>query len=163
MRQDLLNNIIIRPFQAGDEAQLFEVFHSSIHELASKYYDQIQINAWAPDKIDTRRWQQRMQILQPYVLTCENQALAYADLQDNGYIDHFFVSGKHARSGLGRLLMRHIISRAEEKGIQELSAHVSLSAQDFFAGFDFKISKQEVARIGEVELKHALMIRSPAT
>ncbi len=160
MSQQLLGNIKIRPFQAGDEAQLFQVFYSSVHELASKYYSAAQINAWAPETIDTSRWQQRLHKLQPFVLTCDNQALAYADLQDNGYIDHFFVSGRHAGLGLGSQLMQHLLCRAEEKGLQQISAHVSLSAQNFFERFGFEISKREIARIGTIELNNALMIRT---
>ena len=42
----------------------------------------------------------------PFVAEIEGQIVGYADLQEDGYIDHFFVSGSMARRGVGSALMR---------------------------------------------------------
>lgn len=65
--------------------------------------------------------------LRPFVATIEGQAVAYADLQDSGYIDHFFVSGDAAGQGVGSALTEHIHEVAASRGLPELSALVSLS------------------------------------
>ena len=36
-----------------------------------------------------------MQALRPLVAEEDGRVVGYADLQASGYIDHFFVSGKH--------------------------------------------------------------------
>ena len=98
----------IRRFSNGDEISLFSVFLSSVHTLASHYYTQEQIDAWAPTDIDPEQWANHMKELRPFVVEVDGEIAGYADLQPNGYIDHFFVSGTYPRQGVGTLLMNRI-------------------------------------------------------
>ncbi len=83
--------------------------------------------------------------------------VAYADLQDNGYINHFYVSGKYAKLGLGSQLMKHIIQIANERKITELTSNVSLSAQSFFIKFGFDIIQRRNVTINGIIFENALM------
>ena len=78
----------IREFQLGDEAGLYTVFLSAIHELASKDYSPEQIEAWAPASFNPELWAKRMQGIRPFVVESHGKRVAYADVQPTGYIDH---------------------------------------------------------------------------
>jgi putative acetyltransferase len=149
--------MLIRNIIEGDEAQLYDVFYSSIHEAAKAYYSKEQLDAWAPEKVDLERWKIRMQGIKPYVMLENDTIVAYADLQDNGYIDHFYVSGKYAGLGLGSLLMKHIIQSAIKRKITELTSDVSLSAQNFFLKFGFSIIQRKNVTINGIKLENSLM------
>jgi len=147
----------IRPFLRGDEAALFRVFHSAVHVVAARDYTPEQLAAWAPDDLDRAEWAQRMQVLRPCVALLDEAVVGYADLQPNGYITHFFVSGLHPRRGIGAALMEQLHVLATQLGLAELRADVSLTAEPFFAAHGFTVvQRQQPVRRG-VALANARM------
>lgn len=89
----------IRRFRNGDEIALFNVFYSSVHTVALHYYTHEQIDARAPAEIDHEQWANHMRELSPIVVELDGEIAGYADLQPNGYIDHFYVSGTYSGQG----------------------------------------------------------------
>jgi putative acetyltransferase len=98
-----------------------------------------------------------MQGLRPLVAEADGRVVGYADLQANGYIDHFFVSGKYARRGVGRLLMESLHARAAESGLARLFSDVSVTAEPFFESFGFSVVERKDVVIGRVSLPNARM------
>ena len=150
---------LIREFIPGEEAGLRDVFLSSVHHLAQDYYTTEQINAWAPATYDSERWREKIATIRPFVAVLDTRIAGYADLQASGYIDHFFVSGDFARRGVGSALMAHIHAVAEERGSHELSAHVSLAAEGFFASHGFAVKARQSVPIMGVTLSNAHMVK----
>jgi putative acetyltransferase len=149
----------IREFDPRDAPALRDVFCSSVHLLACAHYSSEQLDAWAPKAFDATEWTARLQALKPFVVERDQHLVAYADLQADGHIDHFFVSGHHPRQGIGRLLMKHIIDRARQSRVERLFAHVSLTAQPFFHRFGFQLIAQRLPVVRGVALSNALMQR----
>lgn len=149
----------IRRFRPGEEAALFEVYHSAIHLIAAKDYTEAQVQAWAPADLDPGLWAQRIQSIQPFVAEIEGVIVGYVDVQANGYIDHFFVSGHHPRQGIGSALMATIEAEAQRLGLQELTSDVSLTAQPFFARFGFDVVEHRAPVRRGVAIPNALMRR----
>lgn len=147
----------IRKYLPGEENVLYEIFYSAIHENAKGYYEEDQLDAWASGKIDELKWKNRIRGINPFIATENSIIFAYADLQDTGYIDHFFVKGGHSKKGIGTKLMKRIITEAEKKGIPELTSDVSLSAQPFFLKNGFEIVSRKKVMINGMELENALM------
>ncbi|MES2940613.1 MAG: GNAT family N-acetyltransferase [Pseudomonadota bacterium] len=147
----------IRRFAAGDEAALHRVFLSAIHETASRDYTLQQVCAWAPVDLDAQLWAARMQGIQPFVAEQAGFILGYADVQANGYIDHFFVAGSASRRGVGRLLMERIHEEARTLRLAELTSDVSLTAEPFFAHFGFAVVERRMPVMRGVPMPNALM------
>lgn len=149
----------IRRFRPGDEPALAAVIHSAVHQLARRDYTPEQLEAWVPSQFDADRWNERIRALQPFVAEIEGAAVGYADLQASGYIDHFFVAGEHAGRGVGSALMARILRDAEERGLAELFADVSLTAEGFFARHGFVVEARQTVVSRGVELANARMRR----
>ncbi len=147
----------IRRFVQGEEADLLAVHYSAIHQIASRDYTQEQIEAWAPQDIDPLVWAQRIRAINPFVVEVAGSIVAYADLQEDGYIDQFFVSGAHPGRGLGTGLMRHILNEARSRGLSELTSDVSRTAQGFFSRFGFQIVEQRMPVRRGIVIPNALM------
>ena len=147
----------IRRFSNGDEISLFSVFLSSVHTLASHYYTQEQIDAWAPTDIDPEQWANHMKELRPFVVEVDGEIAGYADVQPNGYIDHFFVSGTYPRQGVGTLLMNRIHEEARQRGMGELTSNVSKAAEAFFLRHGFHVVERGFPVCRGVTLQNALM------
>jgi putative acetyltransferase len=147
----------IRRFQPGEELALFEVFYSAIHLIARNDYSEEQLNAWAPLDLDRELWVDRINGINPFVAEIDGQPVGYADVQLNGYIDHFFVCGHHSRQGVGKALMDVIHSEAKRLNLTELTSNVSQTAQPFFDRFGFVIVERKKSVIRGIELRNALM------
>jgi putative acetyltransferase len=93
----MTESIHVRRCQPGEERSLFEIYFSAIHLVASHDYTAEQIQAWAPRNLDVVFWENKIREINPFVAELNGKLVGYADVQDNGYIDHFFVSGKHPR------------------------------------------------------------------
>jgi putative acetyltransferase len=147
----------IRRFQPGEELALFEVYYSAIHLIARNDYSEEQLNAWAPLDLDREIWVNRINGINPFVAEIDGKPVGYADIQQNGYIDHFFVSGHYSRQGIGKALMQFIHSEAKRLNTTELTSNVSQTAQPFFERFGFVVVERKNPVIRGVELRNALM------
>ncbi|MGB3288862.1 MAG: GNAT family N-acetyltransferase [Burkholderiaceae bacterium] len=147
----------IRQFRPGDEAALFRVFYTAIHETAARDYTQEQIDAWAPAGFDMDLWGNRMRQIRPFVAELDHEIVGYADVQPNGYIDHFFVAGAYPRQGIGRQLMRRIHEQAQSSGLTQLHSNVSKTAEPFFALHGFHVVERNSPVRRGVVLQNALM------
>ena len=150
----------IRRFQLGEELALFEVYYSAIHLIAKNDYSEEQLNAWAPLDLDRQLWVNRINGINPFVAEMDGQPVGYADIQQNGYIDHFFVSGHYPRQGIGKALMEFIHSEANCLSLTEFTSNVSLTAQPFFERFGFVVVEQRKPVIRGVELRNFFMRKS---
>ena len=147
----------VREFRTGDEPFLFRVYYSAIHQIARQDYTETQLNAWAPADLDPALWAEKVQGIKPFFVELGTEIVGYADVQDNAYIDHFFVSGAHARQGVGGVLMKEIHAKAARLQLRELFADVSRTAQPFFARHGFVVAEQRLPLIRGVQLSNALM------
>jgi putative acetyltransferase len=111
--------LLIRRYTEGEESALFDVYYSAVHRVASRDYTPEQIQAWAPADLDPRIWMTTIREINPFVAELDGEVIGYADLQPNGYIDHFFVSGHYPRQGVGSQLMTHLLGEARAQSLRE--------------------------------------------
>lgn len=155
--------MLIRNYRPDDAPLLRTVFHSAVHQLAARNYTPEQREAWAPLAHDAAQWAARLQARQPFVAELDGEVAGFADLQDSGYIDLFFVAPAFAGRGVAKALMAHIHASAADRGITALSADVSLTAQPFFSKAGFSVGqRQQVERAGAV-LENARMVKVLST
>ena len=122
---------------------------------ASSDYTAEQINAWAPANVDSVLRRDRIRGINPFVAEIEGKVVGYADVQPNGYIDHFFVHGQHPRRGIGKALMETIHLEARSSLIKVLSSDVGRTAQPFFIRCGFEIVEKRSPIVRGVEVPNA--------
>jgi putative acetyltransferase len=102
-----------------------------------------------------------MQGIAPFVIQRGDVVVAYADVQPNGYIDHFFVAAGANGQGMGGMLMRRLHARAtNELRVSELTSEVSRTAQPFYQHFGFEIVDHHVKEVRGVGIEYAAMRKS---
>jgi putative acetyltransferase len=149
--------ISVREFRAGDEPALSAVFFSAVHEVACADYTPEQIEAWAPREYDCVAWAARMQGIRPFVAERGGVIVGYADVQPDGYIDHFFVAAGAARRGVGASLMRRIHQAAALRGAALLTSNVSITARPFFEKFGFVVVEPQTVTLRGVSMTNFRM------
>lgn len=131
----------IRMYSPSDAKSLWQLKHDTIHAVNSADYTQAQLCAWTPASLEQRVWQTRIDAMHPFIVELEGKTVGFADLQDDGYIDHFFCHSQHQRQGVGRALMAHILAVGHQRGITRFYSHVSITAKPFLSVLDFASSK----------------------
>lgn len=148
----------IRDFRPdADEAALRAVFHASVHQMGTAWYTPAQLDAWAPHEYDASAWAERLRTNRPFIAEIEGRIAGYADVQDSGLIDHFFVDGAFGGRGVGTALMAHLHQSAHARGIDELHANVSLSAEGFFVRCGFVVEQRQQVDVRGERLRNARM------
>jgi len=152
--------MIIRRCHPGEELTLRAVFYLSVHGIARRHYTPQQLDAWAPQIFDADQWIARIRRNNPFVAEIGGRTVGFADVQDDGLIDQFFVEANYAGMGVGSALMNQLHLNARERGIANLHSQVSLTAQSFFERYGFTIVRRQQVDVRGVKLDNAMMAKA---
>lgn len=149
--------LTIREFQKGDESCLREIFFNTVRHVNIKDYSALQVKAWAPDHYDESEWYKRINAIKPFIAILDSEIVGYADVQDDGYIDHFFCHWNHQGKGIGKALMQKLILTGQQNGSARLYSHASITAKPFFENFGFQMIKEQQVNIRGQVLTNFIM------
>lgn len=139
--------IIIRKYEESDAWALWAIFYHTIRNVNIRDYSQAQVKAWAPDNLDPKVWQRKMDSITPFIAEINGDIVGYTDLQENGLIDHFFCHHEHQGKGIGRSLMEHVLNVGNQQGIDKYYSEVSITARPFYERFGFKVIQEQTVEV----------------
>ncbi len=142
-------------YKSGKETELWEVFYTAIRLGCTEQYSEEQLQAWAPDDLDQNIFVEKMRAIKPFIASLNGKVVGYADLQEDGYIDHFFVHGRYQAQGVGVALMHRILEKGES--FPRLYSNVSETAKPFFEKQGFSVVREQLIEIGDQHLANNLM------
>jgi putative acetyltransferase len=145
---------IIRRYEPGDVHSLIEIYQRAIHVLAAPYYDQAQLDAWAPAVMDAAKWHARVGPQETFIADCAGRAGAFIAWDWTGHIDFMFTHPDFARRGLAKALYLAAEEAIRRRGARRLFAEVSLAARRFFESRGFVVEREE-----DVECRSQLIRR----
>lgn len=149
------NEVKLRRFQTADAAILRELLTETVRQVNKRDYTPAQIAAWAPDDYDRQAWLERLQRNQPFIAEIDGTIVGFADVQTDGYIDHFFCSASAQGQGVGRALMNKLLAH----NYPRFYANVSITARPFFERFGFCVVREQQVVVRGIELTNFLMER----
>jgi putative acetyltransferase len=154
-----MSEMEVREFRKGEENELWKLFYNTVHNVNNQDYDENQIAAWAPDDLDINIAIQKFREINPFVVIKEGKIIGYADIQSDGYIDHFYCHHEFQGQGVGSTLFAALEKEARKNGILEMYSNVSITARPFFEAMGFSIEKEQVLQMGDQKLKNYRMVR----
>jgi len=154
-----MSKMEVRKYRKGEEEELWKLFYSTVHNINIRDYDKHQIAAWTPDDLDINIVIQKFREIDPFVVIREEKIIAYADIQADGYIDHFYCHHESQRQGVGSALFATLENEARENGISEMYSNVSITARPFFEAMGFSVEQEQVIQIQNQKLKNYRMVR----
>ena len=149
----------VRKFRKGEEKELWKLFYNTVHSVNIQDYNENQTAAWAPDDLDINIAIQKFREIDPFVVTKEGKIIGYADIQSDGYIDHFYCHHEFQGQGVGSRLFAALEKEARENGILEMYSNVSITARPFFEAMGFLVEKEQILQMGNQKLKNYRMVR----
>ncbi|MGF1741869.1 GNAT family N-acetyltransferase [Vibrio profundum] len=149
--------IKIREYDESDACILRAIFYHTVRNVNIRDYSQEQVEAWAPDVFDSEIWQKRMNLMLPFVAEINGEIVGYADLQENGLIDHFFCHHEHQRKGIGQSLMEHALTVGKQQGVSKFYSKVSITARPFYEKHGFKVIQEKIVEVRGQKLHNFIM------
>lgn len=120
----------------GDGPATFGVFVRAVRRTASAHYDAAQVAAWT--EADPTAWAEARSRRRTFVAEVDGRVVGVVDLDDGGLIDVLFVDPDIGRRGVGSALLAEVLREGARRGIRELHARVSLTAEPVFARSGFR-------------------------
>ena len=153
---------IIRRYQPGDVQSLIEIYQRAIHVLAAPFYNQAQLDAWAPAVADPAKWHARVSPQQTFIADCGGRAGAFIAWDWTGHIDFMFTHPEFARRGLARALYVSAEEALRRHGAPRLFAEVSLAARPFFESCGFVAEREREVECRGQHLHQFIMSKTLA-
>jgi putative acetyltransferase len=149
----------IRPFQPEDAQALAELFFASIRQLGPRHYSPEQTIAWAPAIPDPALYQRRIDGGRIFLVAAnsQNRPVAYADLELDGHIDHFYCHPSAAGTGVTLALYNRLEQCGRARGIARLYVEASEGAHGLFLRQGFVEIERHVFLIGGVQIHNYRM------
>lgn len=127
----------IRPYTSDDLSSVYKLFVDTIHIINLKDYNTSQIKAWS--NININELNKKMLSTNSKVITENNNILGFANIDDTGYIDMFYIHADYQGVGLGSLLLN---SLENDVDVKLFSVHASITARPFFEQRGYQVKHQ---------------------
>lgn len=136
----------IRPYQKEDLSQILKLFYETVHQINAKDYTKEQLDVWADGKANKEVWNEHLSQNNTLVYVRCGEIIGFADMEENGYVDHLFVHKDYQHVGIATKLC----DRLEKQSDAEMfSTHASITAKPFFLSRGYQVvKKQQVERKG---------------
>lgn len=149
--------IEIRRYQPGEEKEIWSVYYGSTRVVVARDYTKAQILRWAPDDKDMEEWSERLKKMNPFVAILNSQIVGFAEIENDGHIDHFYCHKDFQGQGVGSSLLERLEAEARELGVTTMYAEVSVTAYSFFRARGFEVTEERENIVCEAPAKQYLM------
>lgn len=142
--------IKLRSYEPDDCLKILSLFHDTIHSINAKDYTKPQLNAWAPEDIDSTDWKKSLNANHTLVAETENQIVGFGDLTANGVLDRLHVHKDFQSQGIATAILQELENHAHNLGFEILTTDASITAKPFFTKRGYQSTKeQQVERRGQ--------------
>lgn len=147
----------IRRYHETDLSEICQLFHNTVHSMNALHYNERQLDAWSPENNDHAHLKNALRNNNTYVAVEDNQIVGFADIDENGYLDHLFVHKDYQRKGIATALLKEI---EERHAYSQMETHASITARPFFEKMGFTVEKAQDVKIRGEKLRNYVMKKS---
>ncbi len=151
--------MIIRKATLEDNDQIRQLFYDTINNINVRDYNSEQIKLWSSGHLNIEKWNNN--ITEQYFIVCESNKTitGFASITDKGYLDFMYVHKDHQGKGIATAMLSELELFADTNNIKEIWAQVSITARPFFKSKGFRITKEFITKIENVEFADAIMTK----
>lgn len=139
----MLTDIIIRTFQKEDLEPVLQLFYETVHTVNARDYNELQLQAWAPKRLDRERWLQSLEKNICYVAEYRGVIVGFGDYNDEHYIDRLFTHKDYQGKGVASYILQKLEKEAVNLGHGDIYTEASITAKSFFERKGFICIKEQ--------------------
>lgn len=147
---DQLNNIkitgsdcneLIVDYNASMLDEMLRLFYNTVHSVNAKDYNTDQLNKWAPEAIDKKKWEERLSNNVCLVTFHKDKIVGFGELSEEGRIDTMFVHKNFQGKKIASRILEELTGYAFDHDLRTLTTEASITAKPFFERHGFKVVK----------------------
>ena len=129
--------IHLRKATQRDREVLCQIHVSSIRELGKSHYSEAEVDAWSSGRTP-ERYERHIADRHVVVAQHGSKPVGFGTLDvTTGDILQIYVRPEYARKGIGRRILRVLLSEARKQSLPEVRCLSSLNAEAFYLDSDF--------------------------
>ncbi|MBU4638303.1 GNAT family N-acetyltransferase [Bacillus toyonensis] len=153
----MLTDIIIRTFQKEDLETVLQLFYETVHTVNARDYNELQLQAWAPKRLDRERWLQSLEKNICYVAEYRGVIVGFGDYNDEHYIDRLFTHKDYQGKGVASYILQKLEKEAVNLGHGDIYIEASITAKSFFERKGFIcIKEQKKQHNGQIFINYVM-------
>jgi len=153
----MLTDIIIRTFQKEDLETVLQLFYETVHTVNARDYNELQLQAWAPKRLDRERWLQSLEKNICYVAGYRGVIVGFGDYNDEHYIDRLFTHKDYQGKGVASYILQKLEKEAVNLGHGDIYTEASITAKSFFERKGFIcIKEQKKQHNGQIFINYVM-------
>lgn len=129
----------IRRMYPGEGKKLAALLYQSVHSLAAGDYSPLELEAWAPEKMDVPRFNRSLMLNVTFVAEEDGAPVGFICIERDGYINRLFTHPGHVRRGVGTALLKRAEDWAGKRGIKRIFLSASKTGRDFYLKNGFSV------------------------
>lgn len=143
--------MLLRLFRPDDLIEILQLFRDTVHQVCAHDYNEAQRNAWAPEKLDEKRWLETLSSNYTVVTEQDGLITGFGDMEPSGYFNRLFVHKDYQGCGIAGLIAAALEQYVADKQIGFITVDASITAKPFFEKRGYKVIKeQQVERNGQI-------------
>jgi putative acetyltransferase len=148
----------VRKYKPEDQEEIYKLFYDTVHAINTNDYTQEQVDVWAPLLIGEKLGALQKNIC--YVAIDFGQIIGFADLTNDGLVDHLYTHKDFQGQGIASQLLVQLEKEARELGLKELRTEASIPAKPFFEHQGFHVVKTQSKVHKNVTFTNYLMVKN---
>ncbi|WP_259416075.1 GNAT family N-acetyltransferase [Bacillus toyonensis] len=153
----MLTDIIIRTFQKEDLETVLQLFYETVHTVNARDYNELQLQAWAPKRLDRERWLQSLEKNICYVAEYRGVIVGFGDYNEEHYIDRLFTHKDYQGKGVASYILQKLEKEAVNLGHEDIYTEASITAKSFFERKGFIcIKEQKKQHNGQIFINYVM-------
>lgn len=157
---------VVRHLRDSDVEPIVNLIYNTVHTINSKDYNVDQVNAWAPtlsaDEQHDRTHQLHAALRENicFVADYGGIVVGFADITDDGYLDHLYVHSDYQGQGIASRLIALVEEAMRELGVYTLTTHASITAKTFFEAQGYLTVRPQTVMVRGVSMTNFKMVKS---
>ncbi|WP_141556523.1 GNAT family N-acetyltransferase, partial [Bacillus pseudomycoides] len=95
---------------------VLQLFYETVHTVNARDYNELQLQAWAPKRLDRERWLQSLEKNICYVAEYRGVIVGFGDYNDEHYIDRLFTHKDYQGKGVASYILQKLEKEAVNLG-----------------------------------------------
>lgn len=147
--------MFIRKYQSSDCKECTKLFYHTVHTVNAKDYTKEQLDVWATEQIDLKKWNQSLQEHFSIVAIDAGTIAGFGDIDRTGYLDRLFIHADYQRQGIGTAICNQLESAVQGN----ILTHASITAKPFFEKRGYEVVKEQQVERQGMFLTNFVMIK----
>ncbi|OFD42944.1 GNAT family N-acetyltransferase [Bacillus mycoides] len=139
----MFKDIKIRTFQKEDLEQVLQLFYETVHTVNAQDYNKLQLQAWAPKRLNRESWLKSLEKNISYVADNNGVIVGFGDYNDEHYINRLFTHKDYQGKGIASYILQKLEKEVMKLEHRDIYTEASITAKPFFESKGYICIKEQ--------------------